>query len=141
MKKWISIEVKDDLDDKDIEAHMKLLKGVENLSIHDDSDHDEYHNEIMERIGRKLWQVRDRDNPGIIEDVVAEISEAIEKDLSNTPITGRYDILSPRKEPVFDAEPVIGSPDIGVWVTNETDVFKMSGAFEKMKGVKTVETI
>jgi hypothetical protein len=141
MKKWIRVEVDEDLKDDDIEVHLKLLKGIGELVIHDEGDHKEYHNEVLERVGRQLWQMRDRDNPGAIDDIVGEICEAIEKDLSNTPMTGRYDILTPKKESVFDAEPMMGTPDIGVWVTKETDVLDLGGALEKMRGVKTVETI
>ena len=36
MKRWIEVEVAGDLKDEDLEEHMKLLKGVEDLQINVD---------------------------------------------------------------------------------------------------------
>jgi hypothetical protein len=121
------------LRDDDIEEHVRLLKGVDRFEFEGNEDKESFEAVLM-RVGSKLWQARDRDNPGVLDEVIAEICEACDCDFSGMPVMGRHETLTPKKDGM-------GGPHIGVWVSGNVDVSQLGGALEKMKGVRTVETI
>jgi hypothetical protein len=139
MKRWIEIDVDGKVDEQDIEDHLLLLKGMRVAEVCDGDERRVPLHEALVSVGKKLWQVRDRENPDVLDGIIGEISEVCECDFSSLPVTGQYAVLTPKKDMVGDGSWTIGNPNIGVWTSIGSDVQELSGAFEKMKGVEAVE--
>ena len=133
--KRIQIQVRS-LRDDEIEEHVRLLKGVDRVEFIEEPVEPRSHKEFLKDIGERLWQVRDRKNPGILDVIIAEICEECDCDFSNIPVTGRYEVLTPK-----NGQNGNEGADIAIWVTGDVDVVKMSSALGKIRGVSTVETL
>ena len=123
----------DNLDEDELKEHVELFKDVKSVEVVDEEDQKRRINATLESVGEKLWQIMDRNNPGVIGECLEEICLDLDKDFSNI-------VVIPETKSLKDM-PDTDVPDIGVWTNPKTLDDELVGAFDRMKGVARAEVL